>query len=133
MIKEFKRSIINYQFLIVCIISIILFSISSYSAVWRSALNASSATDLTSEGVKWILQSSGNKYNIWNQSFKIMGIIYPILLSSVYVYSYVEEYKNGFRLLMISRFILRIIIRLFMIIHHQETRLEESLLLRISH
>lgn len=103
MIKELKRSIINYQFLIVCIISIILFSISSYNAVWRSALNASSATDLTSEGVKWILQSSGNKYNIWNQSFKIMGIIYPILLSSVYVYSYVEEYKNGFRLLMISR------------------------------
>src|SRR5699024_3354865 len=66
-------------------------------------LNASSATDLTPEGIKWILQTSGNKYNIWNQSFKTISIVYPILLSSVYVYSYVEEYKNNFRLLMISR------------------------------
>lgn len=103
MIKELKRCIFNYKFLIVCIISIFLFSISSYSSVWKNALNASSATDLTPEGIKWILQTSGNKYNIWNQSFKTISIVYPVLLSSVYVYSYVEEYKNNFRLLMISR------------------------------
>lgn len=103
MIKELKRAIFNYRFLFVILLSLIMFGLSSYHSVWMSALKAPSATDLNDAGRKFVLSISANKYNIWTKSFRTTSILFPILISLPYLFSYADERENNFRYFMYSR------------------------------
>ena len=102
-LKEIKRGIFNKRFLVLSLISLVLFLISSYDTVWRDAFGIDRVGDLNSEGMKYLLEYSRNKYHIWIQSYRFISIIFPFVIVIPYTYSYVNERKNKFNLLVISR------------------------------
>jgi len=59
---ELKRAIFNIRFLVLIILSVILFLFSSYDVVWRGAVQATKSEDLTSKGLEQVLEYSSNKY-----------------------------------------------------------------------
>jgi len=105
-LNDLKKGLFNNRMLFVFSVTFVLFYLSDYISIFKPMTFADlNAPDLQSneEAVHFIYSNGHNKYQVWLQSFKYIGFLFPLLVLLPYGTSYFDEKQSNFHYYIWSR------------------------------
>lgn len=104
MIYELKRAIFKKSNLILFIIVMLLMFLNTYYDGWKTALKATSASDIVRlEDIIYYQKYYGNVFRVWVGSYYVVQMLAPLLIAAPYLITYSQEKTNSFRYNLVSR------------------------------